>query len=62
MHATKLPEARLEPKGAERGNLSCSIDPDLKAALADYAKKKKVTVSSVVAVAVTEYLQGEASK
>lgn len=58
--AHKLPDARLERKGAERGNLSCSIEPALKDALVAYADRERVTISSVVAVAVTEYLKEHA--
>ena len=63
MQATKtLPETKLVPKEAERVALNCSIDPELSEVLRAFAHRRNVTISSVVAVAVTEYLHREFSK
>lgn len=59
MNAAKLPEARLEPTKSAKVNLSITLEPALKRAIDEYAATQRATVSSVVALAMTEFLQRE---
>jgi len=52
----KLPIASLEPTRVDRENLSVTVPPHVAGALRTYASGRKVTISSVVSVAIVEYL------
>lgn len=58
-----LPAAvQLEPQTAPRSALSVRLPIDLAAAVRRYSEKREVTISSVVAVALSEYLRREGGK